>query len=241
MKKLMLLALMVVNSALAHDEVGRQHELKTITIALQSSYAERYFRGELEDNIAVKLARSLGVKVEIFECPWARCVKAIQAGTADIIDDLYYAEDRDQFTYYLQPAFAVERAGFKFYVRETDAAKWSDWSSIQNQRLGILRGYKHFPALDDNALLAKAPLPDTETLVSMLEKHRIDVAVASPSYEDDDFISDSISIVPLDYVHKTEQYLFLGLSRRSPWFDAKSALEEHLREIVGHDGPALKQ
>ncbi len=84
-----------------------------LIFATQPSYAERYYKDDLNDNIVVRLADALNVKLELYVCPWARCVKALQTGEADIIDDLFYAADRSQFITYLKPNFAAQAAGFR--------------------------------------------------------------------------------------------------------------------------------
>jgi polar amino acid transport system substrate-binding protein len=87
-----------------------------LVFAVQPSYAKMFDNNGLEDNIVIKLSKALNVEVKVYVCPWARCVRSIENGLADIIDDLFYSKDRKKYTYYLQPNFATQTAGFRFFA-----------------------------------------------------------------------------------------------------------------------------
>ena len=205
-----------------------------LIFAVQPSYAEAFAQGRLTDNIVLRLAASMNIEIELYVCPWARCVKAVETGEADIIDDLFFASDRAVNIAYLQPAFEIQDTGFHFFTDRQRALNLTQWQQIKFYRIGVLRGYKHFSKLDDDDSIVKVVLPDIETMVKMTLRNRIDVFVSPPSF-------DQASIKPFDpegriisapFAFNAPLPLYIGLSKHSKWIEYKDQLEAQLAQIV---------
>ncbi|MCI2285736.1 transporter substrate-binding domain-containing protein [Colwellia sp. MSW7] len=133
---------------------------------------------KLNDNIVIKLAKRLNTKVELYECPWARCVKAIENGDADIIDDLFFSTDRAVYTVFLKPSFETQTSGFRFYADNTRTKVINTWDDLLGLRIGLLRGDKHFPKFDESTELIKFDFINLTVAVKQLSKGRIDVFIS---------------------------------------------------------------
>lgn len=205
-----------------------------LIFATQPSYAERYRNNQLNDNIVVKLADSLNITLELYVCPWARCVKALQTGEADIIDDLFYAKDRNEFISYLEPNFAHQDAGFRFFADNRAIPLVSSWSHLKALRIGALRGYKYFPKFDEDTNLKVFYFNDLETLVNMTLIKRLDVFIASPSFDEESILPfDKERVLtrqPLDHLESLP--LYMGISRQSKWMEFQIILEHKLVELL---------
>lgn len=154
-----------------------------LVFAVQPSYAKNFLQGNLDHNQVIKLARYLDIPIEVYECPWVRCVKAIETGEADIIDDLFYAEDRNTFAYYLKPHFDIQEAGFRFFADNSQTPSITSWEQLRTLRVGSLRGYKHFPLFDNDLEISKVEANTFKPLVGMILKGRLDALIVAPSFD----------------------------------------------------------
>jgi polar amino acid transport system substrate-binding protein len=205
-----------------------------LIFAVQPSYAKMFDNNGLEDNIVIKLSKALNVEVKVYVCPWARCVRSIENGLADIIDDLFYSKDREKYTYYLQPNFATQTAGFRFFADNLSVPVIKQWDDLSNLRIGMLRGYKHFPKFDTDKKLSKIDFLDINTAVNMLLKERIDVIIVPPSFDEKSLqkIDTGKILSQQPYAHIEDISLYLGLSKKSPWFAHRKTIEAQLMQLV---------
>ncbi|QOL25636.1 transporter substrate-binding domain-containing protein [Thalassotalea sp. LPB0316] len=194
-------------------------------------YLERFEAGNLDDNIAVRLAKELGVPIELYPCPWVRCLKLIETGQADIIDDLFKTRDREEYIQYLSPHFKVQKAGFRFYALNKKITSFDDLDGLI---VGHLRGYKHFKEFDQATSFSKVPVLDFEIMVNLMMNGRIDAFIAPPSFaiEHIEPFDPEGKIVKQDFDHIVDMPLYLGISKKSGWVNEQSALEQSLENIL---------
>lgn len=76
-------------------------------------------------------------------------MQAIKNGEADIIHDLFYSQQRDEFLHFLKPNFGVQTAGFRFYADNVNTKIIEDWSDLADLRIDMLRGYEHFTKFNE--------------------------------------------------------------------------------------------
>lgn len=207
---------------------------KTLIFAVQPHDALLIKNKKHANNIVMKLARKLNVNIEIYECPWVRCVKAIESGDADIIDDLFFADDRATYTHFLEPSFETQLSGYRFYADNSKTKVIEKWDDLKDLRIGYLRGYKHFPKFDESEELTKIDLIDLEVIIQLILKDRLDIFISPPSFNESSIAKTDhqhrISKQPFSHVEPTP--LFIGLSKKSAWFPHRKRLENTLNEIV---------
>ena len=213
-----------------------------IIFAVQPHDARKYENGQLENNIVIRLAKALNVEVELYECPWARCMQAINTGKADVIDDLFIGEKRQQFIYFLQPPFDHQTAGFRFFADNTKVPIIKKWDDLLTLNIGVLRGYQHFPKFDQASYLNKVDVLTIQAIENLILKGRIDVFIAPPSFDEDSFkgknAKSKLSLQPFSHIEKLP--LFVGISRQSNWFKHRELLVARLERLVGSDNKSAK-
>lgn len=205
-----------------------------LIFALQPHDAKKFVDNEFESNIVMRLSKKISTQVEVYECPWARCVHAVKNGQADIIDELFYSIDRNDSIYYLKPHYNLQTAGFRFFADNSRIKIITKWEDLKGLKIGMLRGYKHFPAFDNANDLQKFDFLEIDKIVSLILKGRLDVFIAPPSFDASSFkdIDKEHKLVKQPYSHIEYLPLYLGISRKSPWFLKRKNLEEKLKEII---------
>jgi polar amino acid transport system substrate-binding protein len=207
---------------------------KSLIFAVQPHDALNIRNEKHNNNIVIKLAKRLNLNIEIYECPWARCVKAIENGDADIIDDLFFSSDRAVYSYFLKPSFETQSSGYRFYADNTKTKLIQNWDDLLGLRIGFLRGYKHFPTFDESTELNKVDIINVDVVVNMMLKDRIDIFISPPSFNEKSFdeidIQNKMTKQPFSHIEPTP--LFIALSKKSPWISHKKAFEISLNEIL---------
>ena len=222
----------LIFSLLAHSNGSLPDKL---IFAVQPHDALRYANDQLNDNVVVKLSNALNIPIEIYECPWVRCMQAIKSGEADIIDDLFYSQQRSTFLHFLQPSFNMQLAGFRFYADNSQTPVITRWEDLANLRIGMLRGYEHFPEFNEASHLQKLDFLSIDTVSKMILKGRIDTFIAPPSFNEKNFENIDVDrrITQQPLLNKQPMPLFLGLSKSSNWFEHRKILEETLQQVIG--------
>ena len=205
-----------------------------LVFAVQPHDARKYENNQFDSNIVIKLAKSLNVEVELYECPWARCMQAINSGQADIIDDLFIGAEREQFIYFLKPAFDKQSAGFRFYADNSRVPVIKKWEDLLALNIGLLRGYKHFPKFDQASYLSKLDVLTIEAIESLLLKGRLDVFIAPPSFDANSFKNKDSKqrLTQQPYSHVEDLPLYVGLSRKSKWLSHTDVIEKRLNNLI---------
>lgn len=225
----------IISTPVFSQEIGKP---KSLIFAVQPSHAKLIREHNHNDNIVIKLAKALNTEIEVYECPWARCIKAIENGDADVIDDLFFSTDRAVYTVFLQPSFETLSTGFRFYADNTRTKVINTWDDLIGLRIGLLRGDKHFPKFDESTELTKFDFINLPVAVKQLSKGRIDVFISPPSFNENDFkaIDSHNKMTQQPYSHIEPTPLYVGLSKKSRWLAYQAELEKHLKELVKKQG-----
>ncbi|TAP40669.1 transporter substrate-binding domain-containing protein [Alteromonas sp. KUL49] len=202
-----------------------------LVFAALPQYLERHHAGQFEDNIVMQLGEKLGVEVELYSCPWVRCLKLIETGQADIIDDLFITKERATYINYLRPAFDKQTTGFRYYSIHENITTFAD---LNGKTVGYLRGHVHYDKFEAADNFTKVSLLVVEDLVNMMLAERIDVFIAPPSFDLSSFthVDTQQRIKQQPYEVAIDMPLFLGVSRKSDWTAYSSELEKAMLEIL---------
>lgn len=205
----------------------------TITIAMQPSQSGSQRSGPL-NSVLLKTLLKTPAKVNIYLCPWARCLKAIETGTADIVDDLYYTEQRDSYIHFLQPQYDQHDAYFRFYTlagRENEITQWSD---LYGKGIGTIRANVHFDKFDRDANLNKYQSVHISDSINLLLNQRIDVIIGPPTLTRaiiDEF-DPTNRVRQTPYKVAVSKPVFIGVSRQSAWNSHIDVLERALTDVL---------
>ena len=214
---------------LLHSASVAQSLPASITIALQPSRVGDTQSGPLNSKLFTELLK-LNTDVQIFLCPWARCLKAIETGAADIISDLYYSDERANYTVFLSPHYDVQDTAFRFIVHKDANTSITSWDDLYEIGIGTVRGSVYFPRFDSDTRLNKYPTVHISNTLELLLKKRIQAVIAPPTLTNP-IIGDydpTGQLTIAEYNHQYTQKVFIGLSKQSDWLPFKQLLEQRL-------------
>ncbi|WP_348772145.1 transporter substrate-binding domain-containing protein [Pseudoalteromonas sp. MMG010] len=130
--------------------------------------------------------------VHIEFMPWARAVRYVELGQADILIpeyDIEHSAPSDNITNTTRLKLLALSAPFpggalSFLKRKDDEFTFNgDLNSIKTRQLGVVRGYQNTPELDamiDNKLIEPVYAVDDFQLVRLLAENRVDLIVGDP-------------------------------------------------------------
>jgi polar amino acid transport system substrate-binding protein len=90
--------------------------------------------------VIAHVLKSMNVKTDTREFPWARAMKEVFDGNRDALYTAFWTEDRAKFCLY--PEEPLTRDKWVFFVRRANAASLSiaSYEDLKDRRIGILRG-----------------------------------------------------------------------------------------------------
>ena len=102
-----------------------------------------------------QVLKSLGVELEIFECPWVRCLRLLELGEADIVDHVFFTQARARYLTYLPEPYIKRDYEFRFYVLNTSDIELNQLSDLQGKSISTIKGDAYFPEFDHDVTLIK--------------------------------------------------------------------------------------
>ena len=142
---------------------------------------------------AVSLLNSQGYSVYIEFLPWARAVRNVELGKADILMPEYFIEDTAPSDYVLGKtrsdllglSNSFKGGVIAFLKRKHEADRFSgNLKSLKGQRIGVVRGYQNTPEFDammDNNEFQIMHSVDDLQLVQLLVAKRVDLIIGDPT------------------------------------------------------------
>ena len=205
----------------------------TITIAMQPSQAGSQRSGPM-NSVLLKALLKTPAKVNIYLCPWARCLKAIETGAADILDDLYYTTERDRYIYFLRPEYDRHDAYVRFYTLAKNQNTIRQWHDLYGKGIGTVRGNVYVEKFDQDRNLNKYPSVHISDSINLLVNQRIDAIIAPPTLTPEIIreFDPNNRITPSPFKIAVSEPVFIGLSRKSGWINHVEQLETALIEVL---------
>ncbi|MFC4161324.1 substrate-binding periplasmic protein [Chitinimonas lacunae] len=180
-----------------------------------------------------RLATALGVRLEIVECPLARCLKLLEDGSADVSMGLVASPEREVYAAFLLPPYAHAVPTY-FFQRTNDLREVREYNDLRNLRIGVVNGLRYFDEFDKDQTLQKDFAPNTETNFRKLLAGRLDVVPAGANvgtrFESDPEFAGKLKRA--SYVRQNSTLRQISLSRRSPWFGHRALMERKLAQLV---------
>jgi polar amino acid transport system substrate-binding protein len=127
-------------------------------------------------DIVREAARRLNIELEIQVLPWKRALRDVKEGYANGMLSALHTEERSQFMYYTSlPLFSVRTV---IFGKKEKQIKITGLDDLKNKSIGVVVGYSYGPEFDNYPGLKKQECREDRELVRILDKGRIDVAVA---------------------------------------------------------------
>jgi polar amino acid transport system substrate-binding protein len=201
----------------------------------------------------VALLVSKGYQVVVNFYPWARAVKLVESGQADILFPEYFIEANAPSDVYdgmkrrdllaLSESFPGGEIGFMKRKGEQDQFK-GDLRNLVNERIGVVRGYQNTPEFDQMMDAKQFDILSAVTdfqLMKLLVAKRVNLIIGDPTvlrysveYSE---LGDDEKLNILDNVEQVQpnlqyNYLYFALNKKRPfWQDLMQDLNMAIREF----------
>ncbi len=127
--------------------------------------------------IVRELARRTGFELEIFQCPFKRCLKMMQDGQADVIIGVHESDERKAYIHFLRTPYRKTSSDKVFYVRKGQAALIRSYEDLKKLRIGVKSGTQYFDRFDADNSLTKDGAKDSQSNLKKLLRGRVDAVL----------------------------------------------------------------
>lgn len=163
-----------------------------------------------------RLAGKLGVRLDYYACPFARCLKLLENGQADLYISLFRAPEREAYIHYIEPHHSLE-SSLAFYVRKGSNLIIRSYEDLTGKTVGVLRDSQYFSRFDEDQSIRKVSLVSGDAMLEMLSEGRVDTIIGVKMVMDElitsSGVSDTIDLAP--YLYPGSRKVYLGMSKRS--------------------------
>lgn len=172
----------------------------------------------IDVDIVREIAARMNLKIEFIRCPWARCLKMMQSGTADLLSSVWKRPEREAYLMYFDDPF-LDRLPVTFYFKKGSGVtveKYEDLTRLKS--IGVLRGAGYFERFDHDPLLKKREVTSQDQLFPMLLKGRFEAMAGYVPTENYRLVVEGYAgqIEQAGYVHVEKAPVFMAISRKSP-------------------------
>lgn len=175
--------------------------------------------------------------------PSARCFRQMQTGTADLMSNLNFTEERADVMH-LMPY--NERIPESLYLQASDGRQIGSFSQLSSLTLATVRNYSYHPSLMQLLKTTKrhVEIDSIETGFEMLLRNRVDGLIV-PSQSSLDVIAKHKKLhfkfkrAPIDFSVVEKRFINIGLSKKSPHQALKPQIERAIESMV-RDGTVKK-
>lgn len=190
---------------------------KRITLAVNNT--ESTMRSEALRPIANQLASRLGAKLELYPCPWARCLKALEKGKIDLIFSVFQTKERDKFMHFINPALAEHPVEFFFWVNKANPVKINNYNDLYKISVSQLRGNQYFKRFDNDKDIVKVDTVNYQAAINMILNKRVEAMIdlsLTPLQQKTKFDRDN-QLIRANYIQKEVINEYIAISKHSPW------------------------
>ncbi len=190
----------------------------------------------IDVKIVQMLADELGIdQVEFVECPFARCLKKLETGMADMMTGLFKSEQRAQYISFAEPSYLRDPPKV-FYLRKSqpDIKSYQDLYPLT---VGVVRDTVYFPQFDQDLDITKIPLVTDTQLINMLLKGRIDTFVGTESTFDY-LLSRQQKMDQLkkaSYRFASPRHSYFGISKKSWLNDEMATVNQTVSRLLAQN------
>lgn len=120
----------------------------------------------------------MGYSVEFVEMPWKRCLNKLQSGDVDVVISMLINEEREEYTIF--PEEHISTTDFMFIsLKESDITYQSPLINLKEYKIGSILGFHYGDEFDNANYLDKVEVGNSDLLLELLLKKRLDLAVGN--------------------------------------------------------------
>ncbi|OMH31864.1 hypothetical protein BGP75_16645 [Motiliproteus sp. MSK22-1] len=128
----------------------------------------------LSGQIVREALRRQGHELEIRFLPWARALRMVKNGGADLLVAAWWTQERSEYLRFSEP---YVQNNLKFIKRKSDSFEYAGLQSLSGKRLGLIRSYGYGDELTNAKNYHKVVNLDLVSNIRMLLAGRIDLTL----------------------------------------------------------------
>ena len=163
----MLQIILLSSTLVAADDSG----VPSIKHCNKYSSKDEYMHSVSKD-LAEELGRRLNTSIVHVIAPIKRCAEMLKAGEVNFMFAVKMTDLRADFFDYVIPS--NNHTQVIFLIRKSDGNWLRDYPDLENNKLGVVSGYKHFEKLDTDSEINKMRVMNGEQLPKILLGGRVD-------------------------------------------------------------------
>lgn len=166
-------------------------------------------------------------------CPWIRCLKMMEDGSADLLSGVQDKVERRVYLEYLNPPYK-ESSKKAFYYNRKRPLSINTYEELYKYSIGAVNGSFYFSRFDSDKKLDKRFSVDHKRLVDMLLKGRFDLMIGTES-QMDYLLSNEMhtkQIMKASYIFDKATKVYFTVSKRSKLAKQVERLNSVARELL---------
>jgi len=177
-------------------------------------------------------AMKLNWKVDVWECPWKRCLLMMESGDLDMLGSLFKTQEREKGMFYVEPPYVSEMVAF--YFQKSLGSQLTEYKDLKGLTIGVTIGQKYFEPFDSDSALDKFEMPwVSDQFFKMLKSGRIETFIDNEYFSDrtikNSRFKDLFEKAP--YRVKAGNDYF-AISKKSPYFKDRFKFAKVLKQII---------
>ena len=132
-------------------------------------------QGFIQELVKEVLGRG-GYKVKTHFVPWARALKSVETGQADLLYGAFRTQERERFLKFSPPIAEVNNV---LLSKKSKNISYKQLTDLRPYQIGVVAGAAHGKAFDEATFLNKDRVPDNAQNFKKLMMERVDL-VAGP-------------------------------------------------------------
>ena len=178
-------------------------------------------------DIIKEAARRMGIRLHFLESPFARALKEMESGIADLMLGPNRKAARELYMIYLDAPLPRERKAFYITAGSPDITAYNE---LATRRIAVLRGSVYTDRFDDDDALQKVIVNNYTSALKMTAMKRVDAAIM-PEAMGDYLVSEGSHQVAKASFGMKGRPSFITISKRSTFLGKKDELEKILRDM----------
>ncbi|CAH0536843.1 substrate-binding periplasmic protein [Vibrio marisflavi] len=170
----------------------------------------------------------IGLEVSWITVPWARTIKVAEYGGVDIIPRHSMNQIREAFLNGV--AYGYQKRNVYYMISPQTDVEVNDLSDLEGLKVGALRGSFYSENFANAQHFKKLFFNNTEQIIRMLNKGRIDVAVMSSNHHEEKFRAES-GLRQARYVDVFYNGRYISMPIESPMVKHWPMLKEQIDEM----------
>ena len=178
----------------------------------------------------------IGLDVSWITVPWARTIKVAEYGSVDIIPRHSMNNTREVFLNGV--VYGYQKRNVYYIISPKLDVEINDFSDLEGLKVGALRGTFYSENFSNAQHINKLYFNNTEQIIKMLKKGRIDVAVMSSNHHEEKFRAES-DLRQASYVDVFYNERYISIPIKSPMVKYWPKFQEQI-EAMRTDGEIEK-